>query len=150
MLAHRSEREHGVVAREVLTAGSGLAFLQGLIDGAHPPPPFSRTTGIYLTAVSEGTDADRRKPRLAVVICRSRMMVAIPARQRRIRDRAWPGPAESAPSSCRPPSGYCPPQRKRRAQARFLTALSSLSVTRDACRSISASDNPSSPSAPGL
>lgn len=54
MLAHRSEREHGVVAREVLTAGSGLAFLQGLIDGAHPPPPFSRTTGIYLTAVSEG------------------------------------------------------------------------------------------------
>ncbi|HEX8167442.1 MAG TPA: PaaI family thioesterase [Beijerinckiaceae bacterium] len=54
MLARRAERDHGVVPREVLTAGSGLAFLQGLIDGVHPPPPFSRTTGIYLTAVSEG------------------------------------------------------------------------------------------------
>ena len=29
---------HGVVPREVLTAESGLAFLQGLIDGVHPPP----------------------------------------------------------------------------------------------------------------
>jgi uncharacterized protein (TIGR00369 family) len=47
-------RTHGVVPREVLTAGSGLAFLQGLIDGVHPPPPFSHTTGIYLTSVSEG------------------------------------------------------------------------------------------------
>ena len=45
---------HGVVPREVLTAESGLAFLQGLIDGVHPPPPFSRATGIYLTSVAEG------------------------------------------------------------------------------------------------
>jgi hypothetical protein len=29
-LAEISERPHGVVPREVLTAGSGLAFLQGL------------------------------------------------------------------------------------------------------------------------
>jgi uncharacterized protein (TIGR00369 family) len=55
MLARLAEREHGVVAREVLTAGSGLAFLQGLIDGIHPPPPFSRATGIYLTRVAEGS-----------------------------------------------------------------------------------------------
>ena len=47
-------RMHGVVSRDVLTAGSGLAFLQGLIDGVHPPPPFSRATRIYLTEVSEG------------------------------------------------------------------------------------------------
>jgi uncharacterized protein (TIGR00369 family) len=47
-------RTHGVVPRAVLTGGSGLAFLQGLIDGTHPPPPFSRATGIYLTAVSDG------------------------------------------------------------------------------------------------
>ncbi|HEX8666612.1 MAG TPA: PaaI family thioesterase [Beijerinckiaceae bacterium] len=47
-------RIHGVVPRDVLTAGSGLAFLQGLIDGVHPPPPFSRATRIYLTEVSEG------------------------------------------------------------------------------------------------
>jgi uncharacterized protein (TIGR00369 family) len=52
--ARSSERSHGVVSREVLTAGSGLAFLQGLIDGVHPPPPFSRATMIYLTSVSEG------------------------------------------------------------------------------------------------
>jgi uncharacterized protein (TIGR00369 family) len=54
MLARFSERKHGVVSRDVLTAESGLAFLQRLIDGSHPPPPFSRTTGIYLTSVSEG------------------------------------------------------------------------------------------------
>ena len=48
------ERAHGVVPRAVLTAGSGLAFLQGLIDGVHPPPPFSRATLIYLTSVAEG------------------------------------------------------------------------------------------------
>jgi uncharacterized protein (TIGR00369 family) len=54
MLARYSEHKHGVVSRDVLTAESGLAFLQGLIEGAHPPPPFSRATGIYLTSVSEG------------------------------------------------------------------------------------------------
>src|SRR5215204_5432754 len=48
------ERAYGVVPRAVLTAGSGLAFLQGLIDGVHPPPPFSRATLIYLTSVAEG------------------------------------------------------------------------------------------------
>jgi uncharacterized protein (TIGR00369 family) len=54
MLARLSERQHGVVPRDVLMAQSGLAFLQGLIDGIHPPPPFSGTTNIYLTSVSEG------------------------------------------------------------------------------------------------
>jgi uncharacterized protein (TIGR00369 family) len=54
MLARSPERSYGVVSREVLTAQSGIAFLQGLIDGIHPAPPFSRATGIYLTNVSEG------------------------------------------------------------------------------------------------
>jgi uncharacterized protein (TIGR00369 family) len=54
MLARPAERTHGVVSRDVLTAESGLAFLQGLIEGVYPVPPFSRTTGIYLASVSEG------------------------------------------------------------------------------------------------
>lgn len=54
MLARAPEREAGVVPREVLTGGTGLAFLQGLLDGRHPPPPFSRTTGIYLASVAAG------------------------------------------------------------------------------------------------
>ena len=53
-VAELAERTHGVVPREVLTAGTGLAFLQGLLDGDHPPPPFSRATGIYLREVAEG------------------------------------------------------------------------------------------------
>lgn len=53
-LAELAERTHGVVPREVLTADTGLAFLQGLLDGDHPPPPFSRATGIYLREVAEG------------------------------------------------------------------------------------------------
>ena len=39
----------GVVARDVLVAEPGLAFLRGLIAGRHPAPPFSQTTGVYLT-----------------------------------------------------------------------------------------------------
>jgi uncharacterized protein (TIGR00369 family) len=53
-LAELAELTHGVVAREVLTAGTGLAFVQGLLAGDHPPPPFSRATGIYLREVAEG------------------------------------------------------------------------------------------------
>ena len=53
-VAELAERTHGVVPREVLTAGTGLAFLQGLLDGDHPPPPFSRATGIYLREVAKG------------------------------------------------------------------------------------------------
>jgi uncharacterized protein (TIGR00369 family) len=44
----------GVVAREVLTAESGLSFLRGLIEGRHPAPPFSKSTSIYLTEAEEG------------------------------------------------------------------------------------------------
>jgi uncharacterized protein (TIGR00369 family) len=47
-------RIHGVVARDVLTAESGLSFLRGLIDGRHPAPPFSAATGIYLDEADEG------------------------------------------------------------------------------------------------
>jgi uncharacterized protein (TIGR00369 family) len=44
----------GVVPRDTLTAGTGLAFLQGLIAGLHPAPPFSRSTGIHLAEADEG------------------------------------------------------------------------------------------------
>jgi uncharacterized protein (TIGR00369 family) len=44
----------GVVSRETLTAGDGLSFLRGLLDGHHPAPPFSRTASIYLTRADEG------------------------------------------------------------------------------------------------
>jgi uncharacterized protein (TIGR00369 family) len=54
MLARSPERSYGVVSRDALTAQSGLAFLQGLIEGMHPAPPFSRATGIHLTSVSQG------------------------------------------------------------------------------------------------
>jgi uncharacterized protein (TIGR00369 family) len=42
------ERAHGVVPRDVLVAEPGLSFLRALIEGRHPAPPFSKTTGIYL------------------------------------------------------------------------------------------------------
>jgi uncharacterized protein (TIGR00369 family) len=44
------ERVHGVVSRCALVAEPGLNFLRGLIEGRHPAPPFSQTTGIYLAA----------------------------------------------------------------------------------------------------
>jgi uncharacterized protein (TIGR00369 family) len=47
-------REVGVVPREVLTAESGLAFLQGLIAGRHPAPPFSQATDILLVEADAG------------------------------------------------------------------------------------------------
>jgi uncharacterized protein (TIGR00369 family) len=54
MLALKPERRHGVVPRQVMAAGTGLAFLQAIVDGVHPAPPFSQTTGIYLVEVAEG------------------------------------------------------------------------------------------------
>ncbi|HEX2555511.1 MAG TPA: PaaI family thioesterase [Microvirga sp.] len=48
------DRVFGVVSRDVLVAEPGLAFLRGLIDGRHPAPPFSRSTGIWLTEADEG------------------------------------------------------------------------------------------------
>lgn len=48
------DRAFGVVARDVLVAEPGLAFLRGLIEGRHPAPPFSRSTGIWLTEAEEG------------------------------------------------------------------------------------------------
>jgi acyl-coenzyme A thioesterase PaaI-like protein len=44
------ERSFGVVPRDVLVAEPGLSFLRGLIEGRHPAPPFSRTTGIFLVS----------------------------------------------------------------------------------------------------
>ncbi|HET8727670.1 MAG TPA: PaaI family thioesterase [Alphaproteobacteria bacterium] len=48
-----SERVHGVVARDVLVAEPGLAFLRGMIEGRHPAPPFSKATGILLVEAEE-------------------------------------------------------------------------------------------------
>ena len=45
---------YGVVSRDTLTAESGLLFLQGLMAGRHPAPPFSRATGILLTEAEAG------------------------------------------------------------------------------------------------
>ena len=50
----RAERSYGVVPRETLLGTSGRAFLQSLIDGEHPHPPFSRSTGIHIAAVDDG------------------------------------------------------------------------------------------------
>lgn len=49
-----TDRVHGVVSRDVLTAESGLSFLRGLIEGRHPAPPFSRATRIYLSEAENG------------------------------------------------------------------------------------------------
>ncbi|WP_375461211.1 PaaI family thioesterase [uncultured Enterovirga sp.] len=46
--------EVGIVARDVVLRESGLALLQGLIDGRHPKPPFADTTGCILTEVADG------------------------------------------------------------------------------------------------
>jgi uncharacterized protein (TIGR00369 family) len=48
------ERVFGVVSRDVLTAESGLSFLQGMLAGCHPSPPFARTTSMQGTEVEEG------------------------------------------------------------------------------------------------
>ncbi len=44
----------GVVSREVLTATSGVAFLQGVRDGIHPAPPYAASTGIWISEVEHG------------------------------------------------------------------------------------------------
>ena len=48
-----NDLRYGVVSREDLCAADGLSFLQGLLDGAYPAPPFSRTAGIVLTEASD-------------------------------------------------------------------------------------------------
>lgn len=57
-----NDLRYGVVSREDLSAGDGLSFLQGLLDGVYPAPPFSRTTGILLSEVSEGRVVFRGVP----------------------------------------------------------------------------------------
>ena len=56
------ERTHGVVSRDVLVAEPGLNFLRGLIEGRHPAPPFSETTGIYLVESHENRVLFRGRP----------------------------------------------------------------------------------------
>jgi uncharacterized protein (TIGR00369 family) len=56
------ERTHGVVSRDVLVAEPGLSFLRGLLEGRHPAPPFSHTTGIYLVEARENQVVFRGRP----------------------------------------------------------------------------------------
>jgi uncharacterized protein (TIGR00369 family) len=58
-----SGRQYGVVAPEVLQSYDGLAFLQAIIDGTQPHPPFSETFGTYLVEVGEGRAAFEGWPR---------------------------------------------------------------------------------------
>ncbi len=44
----------GIVSRDTLVAEAGLAFLNGLIEGRHPVPPFSQATGIFLRSAVMG------------------------------------------------------------------------------------------------
>jgi uncharacterized protein (TIGR00369 family) len=48
------DRTFGVVSREVLTAGDGLSFLRGIIDGLHPAPPFAGTMDFDLVEAEAG------------------------------------------------------------------------------------------------
>ncbi|HEV2558263.1 MAG TPA: PaaI family thioesterase [Microvirga sp.] len=47
------DRAYGVVSKDVLLSEPGLDFLRGLISGRYPAPPFSRSTGVYLTEAEE-------------------------------------------------------------------------------------------------
>ena len=59
------ERAIGVVSRDVLVAEAGLSFLRGLIDGRHPAPPFSQTTGAYLVEAEPNRVVFRGTPSAA-------------------------------------------------------------------------------------
>jgi uncharacterized protein (TIGR00369 family) len=47
-------RQIGLASREAASLESGLEFLQGLIDGRHPAPPFALTFKMALVEVAEG------------------------------------------------------------------------------------------------
>jgi uncharacterized protein (TIGR00369 family) len=44
----------GIVEKEQATSESGLAFLEKLRDGIHPPPPFAGAADIWLLEVERG------------------------------------------------------------------------------------------------
>jgi acyl-coenzyme A thioesterase PaaI-like protein len=44
---------------------SGIEVLRGIIDGRFPAPPFSQTTGVWLSEVSEGRAVFLGEPRAA-------------------------------------------------------------------------------------
>jgi acyl-coenzyme A thioesterase PaaI-like protein len=52
----------GLASRDVLVGEDGLTFLRGLVEGRHPRPPFSRTTGVTLAEVGEGRVVFRGVP----------------------------------------------------------------------------------------
>jgi len=49
-----SEREYGLVGRQMLTSESGVSFLQGIVARRHPHPPICRTLNFHFVQVSEG------------------------------------------------------------------------------------------------
>jgi uncharacterized protein (TIGR00369 family) len=46
--------EIGLVSREVFFAEDGLSFLNGMLSGRHPSPPYSETMEIRLIGIEEG------------------------------------------------------------------------------------------------
>jgi uncharacterized protein (TIGR00369 family) len=44
---------YGLVPQDVAISESGLSFLEGMLAGRHPAPPFARSTGIYIAEVAE-------------------------------------------------------------------------------------------------
>lgn len=48
--------------RAELAGLSGLEYLQGIIDGRFPPPPFASLTGVTLASVAEGEAVFRAQP----------------------------------------------------------------------------------------
>jgi len=44
----------GVVPPAIATRSSGLAFLQAMINGEHPAPPFAETSNIWLSVAEHG------------------------------------------------------------------------------------------------
>lgn len=49
-----AERALGALPLAELTRLSGIEILRGMMDGTYPAPPFSKTTGIWLTSVEPG------------------------------------------------------------------------------------------------
>jgi uncharacterized protein (TIGR00369 family) len=56
------KQQGGLASREVAAAESGLDFLQGLIEGRHPAPPFALTFKMRLVAISAGRAVFQGEP----------------------------------------------------------------------------------------
>jgi hypothetical protein len=55
-------REFGLVSPEVAGRMSGVEFLQSLLDGTHPAPPFSEVAAVWPISVEVGRVAFEASP----------------------------------------------------------------------------------------